>query len=231
MKFDSYTLYARLFPGIVTSIPFFVLYFYYLNKYFSEFFNLIFGVKWVGDASTGIVFLFLLAFMGRSIAKDLFEGHWFKRDETRMPTTEFMLHLNNEYSDEFKDQLREKIRADFRIELLASEAEVNDEQKARKTIAEAITLIRNRLKDGRLLLSRNIEYGFIRNVIGCSVIAVLISIIDIIIFVFVDPNKVALVASISMSALYILPIVFSKKLFNNHGKRYARALFQEYMGS
>ncbi len=229
--FDKYNLEARLLPAIIASLPFLVLYFFFLNKYFSDFFKFIFGIKLIGDISISVVFLVLLSFVGRAIAKDIFESRWFKSDETQMPTTELLLHSNTEYSANFKSKIHQRIRKDFEVDIFSADAELKNETAARKVIAEAVALIRHRIKNGRLLLNRNIEYGFIRNLIGCSVIAVFISIPNICIFSFAEGNEQSLIImSAVLTFLYLVPIVFSKILIRNHGKRYARTLFQEYIG-
>lgn len=229
MKFDSYTLKARLFPAVIGSIPFFVLYHFFLLQYFSEFFKLIFGTQWVGDISIGIVFLFLFAFLGRTIAKDIFEKKWFQSNETKMPTTDFLLHSNMEYSIGYKSKIHQKIKTDFDITILSAEMELKNIQLARKIIAESVVQIRHHIKDGRLLLARNIEYGFIRNIIGCSIIAIIISLLNILIFTVVKINGIAFITSIVLVLCYALPVLFGKKLMLNHGRRYARTLYQEYI--
>ena len=226
---DKYDVEARILPAILASLPFFVLYSFFLNAYIGNFLNLIFGYKFIGDITIGVAFLFLLVSVSRSISKDLFEGRWFKSDETRMPSATFLLHADTEYSATHKARIHQKIKGDFQIDILSAREEELDEHGARKIIAESITLIRHRLKDGRLLLKRNIEYGFMRNFIGGSVVAIFISIANIIVFSLVTPNRTALILSIAMIVLYLLPILFSKKLMHSHGKRYAKTLFQEYM--
>jgi len=229
MKFDTYTLVARICPAIICSIPFLVLYYFFLSIHLEPFFELLLGAKWPGDISTALVFLLLLAYLGRAIAKDLFENQLFKQDETYMPTTEFLLHSNNEYSDDFKKKVHEKIRADFDIRLFSAEEENDDQNRARKLIAEAVTFIRNKLREGGLVLQHNTEYGFIRNLVGCAVIAILVSIINVVVFWLIDPNKVALSVSIVLLALYVLPIMLGKVMIRAHGRRYGRTLIQEYV--
>jgi hypothetical protein len=227
---DKYDREARILPAILASLPFFVLYFFFVNIYIGDFLRLVFGAKFIGDVTIGAAFLFLLVLVGRSISKDIFERAWFKSDETRMPTADFLLHADKEYSNSFKTKIHKKIKDDFQIEIFSADQERLNENGARKVIAEAVALIRHRLKDGRLLLRRNIEYGFFRNFIGCSVVAALISLINIIIFSVAAPNVTALILSIVMAVFYAFPIALSKKLIYVHGKRYARTLFQEYMG-
>ncbi|MCL5406734.1 MAG: hypothetical protein M1398_08485 [Deltaproteobacteria bacterium] len=227
---DKYDREARILPAILASLPFFILYFFFLNIYIGDFLRLIFRVQFIGDITIGVAFLFLLVLVGRSISKDIFESVWFKSDETRMPSADFLLHTDKEYSSTFKGQIYQKIKNDFQIEILSAEQEQQDEEGARKVIAESVALIRHRLKDGRLLLKRNIEYGFFRNFIGCSVVAEVISLINVAVFSVLAPNTTALILSIIMAVFYALPIALSKKLMHGHGKRYARTLFQEYMG-
>lgn len=228
MKFDRYNLEARFLPTIIASLPFFVLYF--LNHKLNDFCKFIFSIKIIADISISVAFLILLAFIGRAISKDIFENWWFKSDETKMPTTDFLLYSNSEYSNQFKNKIHQKVKNDFKIKIPSNEDELKNEYNSRKIISEAVSLIRNALKNGRLLLERNIEYGFIRNLIGCSVIAVMVSILNIIIFFQITFNHIVLILSISMTILYSFPLIFSKILIKKHGKRYARTLFQEYIG-
>ena len=231
MNFDRYFLTARLAPAIIGSIPFFVLYLFFLGSVLASLFHSLAAVTWVGGVSTMAAFIILLASVGRSISKDIFERRWFKSDETRMPTTDFLMHRNSEYSAPFKRDLREKIRADFNIELHTELAEAEDESGARKRIAEAVVLIRQQMKDGRLLLQHNIEYGFFRNLVGCSVVAEVVLLANILVFTLVSPNHVALYTSITLLVLYAIPIAFAKPLMRVHGKRYARVLIQEYLAA
>ena len=229
MTFNRYFLMARLMPAIICSVPFFLLYFFFLNASLGVFFQTLLSVPWLGGISTGIAFIFLLTLVGRSISKDIFERRWFNSDETQMPTTNFLLHKDTEYSIDFKRKLHEKIRTDLEIEVFTGAMEGRDETGARKRIAEAVALIRQRVKNGRLVLQHNIEYGFFRNLVGCSVIAVLVSTLDIWIFAAVASNAIALKTSIVLLVLYLAPIIIAKPLMGVHGKRYARVLIQEYL--
>lgn len=224
-----YFLYARLAPAIICAVPFFVLYFFFLAPLLGPFFESLIRVQWIGDVSTLTAFVLLLVLVGRSIAKDIFERYWFRSDETRMPTTDFLLHSEREYTDGFKAKVHEKIKHDFGIAVLPAEVEDGDEDKARRVIAEAVGQIRQKVKDGRLVLQHNMEYGFFRNLIGCSVIAVVISVLDALIFYSITPNIIALRLSLIMIIGYLLPIILAKTFMRTHGKRYARVLIQEFM--
>lgn len=229
MIVSQYFIVARLMPAVICSAPLLLLYFSFLRASIGPFFDAFLKVQWLGDISTAAVLMFLLAMVGRTIAKDIFERRWFRSDETKMPTTEFMLYSSGEYSNDFKTRLRGKLNRDFGVHLPTAQQEAADEHGARKQIAETVGLMRKKVKDGHLLLQHNIEYGFVRNLIGGSVVAVLASVANILIFQFVSPNPQALVTSIVMGGAYLLPLLLSKPLVHSYGKRYARVLFQEYL--
>jgi len=229
MIVSQYFIVARLMPAIICSAPLLLLYFAFLRASIGPFFDAFLKVQWLGDISTAAVLMFLLAMVGRTIGKDVFERRWFRSDETQMPTTEFMLYSNGDYSSDFKTRLRGKLNCDFGMHLPTAEQEAADEHAARKQIAEATALMRKKVKDGHLLLQHNIEYGFVRNLIGGSVVAVLVSVVNALIFRFVSPNSQALATSVVMGSAYLLLLLVSKPLIHSYGKRYARVLFQEYL--
>lgn len=231
MKFNLYFLFARLTPALICSVPFFVLYFFFLNPLLGPFLTSLFALKPLGDISVSAAFIVLLTMTGRSVSKDVFERVLFRSDMTRMPGVDFLLHFGTEYTPNFKAKIHEKINSDFGIQILTANAELKDEMAARKVIAEAVSLVRHKIKDGRLLLQHNMEYGFFRNLIGCSVIAVVISLINVWVFSVVAPDSLALPVSIVTTIAYAIPILLSGILMKTHGKRYARILFQEYYSS
>lgn len=228
---SQYFLYARLSPAIICSVPFAVLYFFVIEALLGPFFESLVKLSWVGDITTVSVFIALLAMVGRAISKDLFESYWFKGDGTSMPTTDFLMHSSTEYSPGFKEKIHARIRDDFKIEILSVQNELENEQMARRVIAEAVGLVRQKVKDGRLLLQHNIEYGFFRNLIGCSVVALMISVVNVVVFYWLSPNSLALNLSTVLCFIYALPILLSKLIMAAHGKRYARVLFQEYLAN
>lgn len=112
-----------------------------------------------------LVFIFILGMMGRSLGKYIFEDVLYSNGE-RLPTAELLSWENTELSSDYKDKIRQKIKTDFNIVLLSKSKAANNPDEARKRIKGAVGQIRNKVKDGRLLLDRNIEYGFWRNLIG-----------------------------------------------------------------
>ncbi|MEK7074382.1 MAG: HPP family protein [Patescibacteria group bacterium] len=147
-----------------------------------------------------------------------------------MPTTNFLLFSDTHYSNEYKQQIREKILKDFGITLLSKEQEEKDEMAARKRIVEAASLIRGKVKDGRLLLQHNIEYGFARNLIGGSVIAFPTALIGVVLFYFFSYKVLPFVVLTVSATIYLVLIIFSKKIMDVFGVAYAKVLIQEYTG-
>lgn len=105
MIVSQYFTVARFMPAVICSAPLLLLYFSFLRVSMGPFFDAFLKVQWLGDISTAAVLMFLLAMIGLTIAKDIFERRWFRSDETKMPTTEFMLYSSGEYSSDFKTRL------------------------------------------------------------------------------------------------------------------------------
>ena len=126
-------------------------------------------------------------------------------------------------------KIHEKIQAEFGLQMYGPEAEESDHMLARRTIVEAVTLIRARVKNGRLVLQHNIEYGFIRNLIGGSAIAVFIALFDMVLFGKFVPNAIAYYLSLGFTVAYFLLILLGRFLIQRYGVRYAKILIQEYL--
>lgn len=82
---------------------------------------------------------------------------------------------------------------------------------------------------GVLVGQHNLEYGFIRNLSGGSIIVIGISVLNIIIFLWIYPHHAAFIISCVVSLIYLLIVAFSKKMLLNVGNSYAKVLIQEYM--
>ncbi len=193
----------------------------------SDFFAHLGGIKWAGDITITVAAIYFLSQLNRLIGKDLFEKKYFD-DERKMPTTNFLMFSDDQYSKEYKLKIHERIKKDFDLSLSSEEEEKREEEKSRKKIVEAVSLIRKRVGEGALLLQHNIEYGFLRNFIGGSIPAVLFSVINV--YLAIDPlKKSVLIISFVLGIVYLLSIIFSKYLIRRKGILYARILIQEYM--
>ena len=173
--------------------------------------------------------MFYLSQIARLIGKNMFEKRFFN-DELKMPTTEFMLYSNNQYSDDYKERFASKVKSKFDITLYSKNLESTDEQTARKRIVEAMSSVRKDIFKNTFLLQHNIEYGAMRNTIGGSLIGLTICIINYIFFLYIVPVDFAVYSSAVLGVIYAIFILFSKSIINSYGKAYAKILFREFIG-
>ncbi len=225
--FSKYEIQARVFPAIITLIPVLVLSHFYLYSLIPELFDSIIYTKIIGDISIALVLLYLVIQVSRFFSKKLLQDKVFK-NELFFPTTSYLLYSDSNYSKELKDKIREKIKIDFSIELLNENSESHDENLARTKIKESVDLIRSKVKNGRLLLQHNIEYGFIRNIIVGTLISIPISILNIIVFNNLG-NRIILIVSILLLVLYFVILLIRNKILVYFANNYAKVLFNEYL--
>lgn len=145
-----------------------------------------------------------------------------------MPTTNYLLKSNSEIDAKIKSKIELKINHIFDLELYDLETEKNDELAARKAITYAVSQIRNVLRNNALLLQHNIEYGFFRNLLGGSFLALLISIIGGIIIHY-KMDGLNLTVTYIFIVAYLVPIILSKYILNKFGKYYAKILFEQFL--
>lgn len=228
MKFDSYTLKARILPALLSAIPFFVLHFYYLSPTLGQFWGAFLALKIGSGATLLIAFVFLLVQLSRFFSKHLFENRVFA-DGYQLPTTDHLLHADSHYSPEYTKQIHARIKLDFGILIPSERQELADVHRSRQVISEAVSHIRQKVGAGNLTAQHNAEYGFIRNLAGGSIIAVLVSILNIVVFWVVSSNRIALAFSIVLAVLYSTILFLSTTLIRAFGYSYAKILIQEYM--
>jgi hypothetical protein len=228
MNINEYYIKARLFPTILTSIPILSLYYFGFSKKLISFMTFLEGYKWASDITFSIALIYFLVQINRFISKELFQNLFFK-EELKMPTTNFLLHSDTTLAKSIKTQISQKITNDFSINLLDLNSENQDEQEARKVISSAVAQIRNVTRDNSMLFQHNIEYGFVRNLIGGSVLGLLISILNTYLFHYTFPNLFAFKLNLIFLIIYLVPILLSKFLINRFGKYYAKILFEQFL--
>lgn len=218
--FNEYNLKARVFPALITAIPLFLIKHYIFNQYFSfSFTQVIFG-----DISILVILVYLFSQINRVISKSLFEV------KTNFPTDKALLPSSTVFSQAYKKNLFEKIKKDFNLTLPSLEEENKNEQEVKIRIREIVKSIIDKVKDGRLLLQHNIEYGFFRNLLGGSVVASIVSFVNIFLFYFLFKNQVIVIVSILLFFIYLLAILFHKSILKHFSEEYTQVLFREYLG-
>lgn len=224
---NKYTLEARTFPTILCAIPIIIFQYFFLSKEMTDFFAHLGNIKWVGDITISVVAMYFLSLVNRILGKDLFEKRLFD-DEKQMPTTNFIMFSNDQYSKDYKLKIHCKINNDFELSLADEHEEKVEEGNSRKRIVEAVSLIRRKVGKGTLVLQHNIEYGFIRNIIGGAIPAIIFTAANI--YLSIDPLRESiLILSIITGFVYLLLMILSKYLITRAGTLYARVLIQEYM--
>lgn len=173
-----------------------------------------------------------IGFFMRSIfketAKKILQYPLFKEDETRMPTTDFLLWHSSKMSKSQKSQIHQQVKADFGITLLSETKESQDEIEARLTIVDAVGKIRNATRGNPILLKANYEYGFWRNLIGGLAWALIfVMCMWIINFFTVSVNQWWFVVAASLILLIALFDYFV--CFGSCARYYAKQLFAAYV--
>ena len=223
--FDEYSRKARFFPAFLCSLPFILIKHRIIDPFVGvslsdEFFKVI-----IGDVSLTVVLIYLFSQINRLTSKIFFEN------KSNFPTTLMLMPTSTELSADFKKKIAERVKSDFQILMPSLQDEQSDLPRTRTRIGEVVSLIIHKVGNGRLLLQHNIEYGFMRNLIGGSLISLLASVTGIFLFKFTVEDHVAFVTSIGFSICYLVLILFSKVILGNLSKEYARILFREYIGT
>lgn len=231
MKFDMYSLKGRIFPAFISMIlPIIIFNHFYVSEELSQLFENIVVIRLAYNISIPIIFLYYLSEFGRLLGKNIFE-RWYFQEEKLMPTTNFLMYSDSQYSIYYKNKIREKIKNDFGVILATQNEEKDDQDDARKRIVEVMSLIRKKLEKNQFLLQHNIEYGAMRNVIGGSIIGCILSILNILFFTYLKKVELAVTTSFIVLTIYTLLILFSRIIINFYGINYAKILYREYLAS
>lgn len=228
MKFDKYTLFARIMPAMITLIPFVIFVYWGGYEKPEELFGII-NFSVAGEVTIGIGLVFLLVYINRFLGKSVLESKVFGKG-LDFPTTRFMLYKDDTFSEDYKDHLRDKFKVDFNITFPGKTEEANaDETELRKEITELNGLIRQRVAGGHLLLKFNIEFGFFVNLLGGAIIASLVALFDFIYFFSYNDQSKGWICVVIFTS-YIILMSLYKKFLNFYGNLYAKRLFLEYLG-
>lgn len=225
---DVYFYRARLFPALITSIPMLV----FCNKiiavkYKDALKNVFDVLPMITHLGLSAAVIFLCVQINRLLAKEIFQRFYFK-EEAYMPTTNYLLWKNDFYDETIKTKIRDKIQDRFGIMLLPSVEEQQNENRARRLIATAVSQIRIALKGNKMLFQHNIEYGFWRNLIGGCVLAIIFSVMT---FFYGRNNTISglKVLGIMLLIIYLIPVLLSKLIIKNYGRYYAKILCEQFL--
>ncbi|MFH1029928.1 MAG: hypothetical protein V1770_01560 [bacterium] len=147
-----------------------------------------------------------------------------------MPTTNFLLYSNNQFTEEYKNDIRRRIYDSVDVKIPNKKNEEKNELLSRKRIVEAMGIIRIMCEDNELLLQHNTEYGFFRNLIGGSVIALPSSLFFAFVFFYNgQTNSIAGNFLLGLASIFLILLIFSKHLIKEFGENYAHILLRVFI--
>ena len=218
-NFDEYNLKARVYPTIIGLLPIFLFVYFFLHDIGKV--NAI--LSFLSGSALTIIILSFLSDVVRNLGKYL-ELKMFK-NELFFPTTEFLLHSNQNLSKEKRANIYDKVGKHGCV-LCSAKEENRDETEARRKIKEAVGMVRQKIGDGRLVLGFNIRYGFWRNLIGISLFSSSVSIFGLIFFY---GNYIPFSIFIVLTLFYLGIFIFKKELLKFFGYQYTEQLFLEFL--
>ncbi len=217
--FNEYNLKARVFPAILCSLPLLLTKYFIIDNYIS----ISLSATIIGDISFDIILIYLLVQINRLISKTFFEN------KSDFPSIKMLIPSSKDLSDEYRRKIEKKIAVDFKMSLPTLAEEDASPEKVKLRIRELVDLIIDKVRNGNLLLQHNIEYGFVRNLVGGCVLAFIVSFACFITFGFFIKNEAAYIVSIIFCVIYLIPILFFKIIVGHFSKEYARILLREYL--
>ena len=222
--FNEYSLKARLYPAVLCSLPFVILKVVLVDTYIPGITEKILTFTLAGVPIWAVLVYFLTQ-INRFVSKTFFEN---KND---FPTQRMLMPSGGRgMSKNMREKIGERVEKDFGLALPNLHDENVDVEDTKTRIKEIVGMIITKVGRGTLLLQHNLEYGFVRNLMGGSVVASIVALADIAIFKWILPNHTAFVLSIILLICYIVPIVFSRPVLKSYSQEYAEKLFREYLG-
>lgn len=176
-----------------------------------------------------LAFGFFLRERIRVMSKLFFQFPLFKEDETKMPTTDFLM-WSSDYPDEMKKAIRKKVKQDFNYTMPTKKDELVDEQAARMNIAVIVGSIRKMARESGdfVYTQANYRYGYNRNLLGGLVLSFIITgLLMVLNFFTYSICYRWFIAALVFIILWMLIEFFF--FYKNSARNYARQLFQTYL--
>lgn len=225
MKIDQYTMNARVYPAVLCMAPILLLVFTIDDPTISKLLSDIVAVQILGQVTVSIAAFFLLMQISRTLGKDVFEQVIFK-EELYFPTTEYLMPSCTELSVGFRTHIADKVNELFQLKLPSQEECEKNEMAARRQVRDIVARIRGAAGSPSLLLQRNWEYGFYRNLMGGSIVAIAASTVGAFWHSGTPVGSLFLILAIAYSAI----IVCSRWLLRRNAGHYAQQLFHAFLG-
>lgn len=225
---DSYSLYARFFPSIVSSLPFFVIWFFLAdNLRLKELGSFLLSLEFYGGTTLSVVGLYFYAQVIRITSK-WFEGKIFSTHTNGFPTTYLMMYDNETFSQAYKDTYRHLVKKHFNMDLLSIDLEKEQKLEAQKRLNEATKQVILRVGNGKLVKQHNIWYGFNRNLVGGAVYSIALCLTGLGISVVNQDRMLALIMG-CLGMLFGTILIFHRRTLKQTAESYAQQLIAEFI--
>lgn len=228
IKFDQYSLSARIMPVYLTIAPLAIV----IIAVLPENLNLSIG----GGASLILVPLaFLASQIGADYGKQLEKNLWKNWDGP--PTTRFLRHSNHEYNQIARERVHAKLRA-IGLNIPTEQEEQQNREKADELFESCTLELIRRTRDYKrfpLVFKGLTEYGFRRNMLGLKPIGLPLASTALIIcgwniYRIWDTSKVTalaiIVALLATTLLFTWVFWVNAKTVKMAAERYARFLLE-----
>lgn len=223
----EYTTNARVFPAVLTMIPFVVLYVWVLSPILNPILEPVWNyLPVVAGVSIHAILLYTFVQLNRFLSKAIFQ-EWLFGGDLSMPTTDMLMSGTELLDKETRERYYVLIQQDFDIDIKKSLLKLKKENEKRQMITRVVGRIRPMLKDNDMVQQHNREFGFIRNLEGGALGAFVISII-LIVIAWCQCNCSLLWTAIILAGIYLTLLLLSKSLITRYGKNYAYVLFEQY---
>ena len=226
---SEYTLKARVFPTILTSLPLILLSNALLEYEVKDWLNSSDYAALFGRGSVSLAVVFLLSQVNRFIGAEVIQ-RVLSGDELNFPTTRMLLPSNPLISDALRDALLAKIKTKMGYQIPTS-IDTEAEPKVRRLIADCVRVMREKTRGNKLLLQHNIEYGFARNLVGGCLVAVFVSGLNMWLYDYQLLSEIGYKISTAYCAVSAVLLMLSPWVLERYGVKYARLLFQAYLDS
>ena len=225
MKLDEYTINARIYPSLICAIPALVLVATFGDDTLKVMIEEIAAVEVFGRISVSLAVFVFLMHVSRFLGKDIFERKLFK-NELHFPTTTLLLASDDSLSPEFKMLIANKVKSEFDLALPSLDDERSEESNARVRIRDIVARIRASTGNAALVLQRNWEYGFVRNLVGGSTISVFFSGLG----VASNLGNPLAVFFLCSTVFYASILIVGPWLIRKYASHYAKQLLYAFVG-
>lgn len=228
ISFDTYTIYARFFPALVSSVPLFILWFFISPiGEMEDLITYLFSIKFFGGLTFSIILLYLFSQLTRTASKML-ENKYFI-NANGFPTTYLLMYKDHNYSTAYKDAFRGKVSNTFGVILPTKIEETDNFLESKKRLTEITKQLILHVGAGKLVQKHNIWYGFFRNLLGGCYFSVFFCLINIGLGYFWLNKPTLSILSAILFLFFITMILAQKLILIQHAEAYAKQLIAEFM--